>query len=573
MLSMIKRLPKGQVTIAILFLLLQVASAIVLPYMTANIVNYGIISGDISYIWREGGLMIGVTLIGLVGQVLNPYFSAKIAYNFAGELRNDLYHKVLSFSKNEYDRFGMSSLLTRNTNDVAQVQSLIEAGLKFLILSPLYLIGGIGMTYLLSPKLSLVFISIIPFLILGSVIIYKFANPLYSKMQKLLDQLNVLFREGLTGVKVIRAFRKEEECYTNYQSTNEEYTKTAIKAGTIMSFFPPFITLVLSITTIIIMGIGAQSIAAGEMEVGTIMAAISYSTQILIGFAILTSVILVIPRGQVSIQRIIEVLDTPLSIHNSAKPEVVEHNSLTFKQVDFKYPDAQKKILEDINFHVEKGQTLAIIGSTGDGKTSLVNLISRLYDVDKGVVKIGGIDIRNLDISELHDIVSLAPQKSTLFMGTIRENLRIAKPNATDEEMWEALELACASEFVHKLEDGLDSIVGKNGGNFSGGQKQRLCMARTLLKNASIYIFDDSFSALDFKTDATIRRGMKNKLANAITIIVAQRVSTVMDADLIAVLDNGHLAGLGNHEELSASNEVYQEIVQSQTYQNQEVGI
>lgn len=569
MLRIIKRLPAGRVTIAIAFLLVQVACAMYLPYMTADMVNNGVIKGDIGFIWKQGGFMIVLTLIGLVGQVLNPYVSSKIAFNFATEIRREIYGKVLSFSKNEYDKFGASTLITRNTNDVTQVQGLVEMGLKFMILSPLYLIGGIAMTYRLSPKLSLVFVAVIPFLIFGSVIIYKFANPLYGKIQILLDKLNLYFREGLTGVKVIRAFGKEEEEYEKYSNTNMDYTRTAIKAGTIMSFFTPLITLILSLTTIIIMWIGAGSIMRGTMEVGTIMATITYSAQILLGFAILTSVILVIPRGQISMKRIYEILDTPLSIQDLEATVAPVKGSLQFDQVDFRYPSAKKKTLEDINFKITEGQTLAIVGSTGDGKTSLVNLIARFYDVEKGSVKIGGTDIREIKLRDLNDRVSITTQKSTLFMGTIRENLLMAKPHATDEEIWSALELACASEFVSKLKGGLDSLIEKNGGNFSGGQKQRLCIARTLLKDADIYIFDDSFSALDFKTDAAVRSSMKNKLSSSVTVIVAQRVSTIMNADLIAVLDKGKLAGLGTHEELLALNPVYQEIVHSQTYKEE----
>lgn len=566
MLKIIKRLPAIRVTIAIAFLLIQVFCAMYLPYMTADMVNNGVAKEDISFIWKQGALMIGLTFLGLIGQVLNPYVSSRIAFNFAAEIRREIYGKVLSFSKKEYDKFGAATLITRNTNDVAQVQSLVEMGLKFLVLSPLYLIGGIAMTYKLSPKLSLVFVAVIPFLISGAVIIHKFANPLYEKIQILLDKLNLYFREGLIGVKVIRAFGKEEEEYEKYSNTNIDYSRMAIKAGTIMSFFTPLITLLLSLTTIIIMWIGADSIMRGTMEIGTIMAAITYSAQILVGFALLTSVILVIPRGQISIKRIYEILDMPLSIQDLEVTMSTLRGSLQFDHVDFRYPGAKKKTLDDINFKVSGGQTLAIIGSTGDGKTSLINLIGRFYDVENGSVKIGGTDIREIKQSELNDRVSITTQKSTLFMGTIRENMLMAKPYATDEEIWDALELACASEFVSKLEDGLNSVIEKNGGNFSGGQKQRLCIARTLLKDADIYIFDDSFSALDFKTDAAVRLAMKKKLLSSITVIVAQRVSTIMNADLIGVLDKGKLVGIGTHEELLASNLVYQEIVHSQTY-------
>lgn len=566
MLRIIKRLPADKVVVAIMFLLLQISGAIYLPYMTANIVNEGIVNGDIYYIYHQGIFMIGITIMSLIGQVLNTYISAKISYNMSSKLRKDIYNKVLTFSKREYDKFGAASLITRNINDVTQVQSLVEMGLKFLIIAPLYLLGGIVMTYQLSPKLSLIFIGVIPFLAIGTIVIYRFANPLYEKMQKLLDRLNLLFREGLTGVKVIRAFGKEEEDYKKYNAINQNYTKTAIKAGTIMSVFTPFITVLLNLTTIIIIWIGSRSIASGTMEIGTTMAAISYSTQILIGFTILASVILAIPRGKISIERINEILDMNLSIIESSKTEASKNGSLQFEKVDFSYPGAEKKALEDISFKVKEGETLAIIGSTGDGKTSLINLIIRLYDIDNGYIKIGDVDIRKIKKSELNHMVSLVPQKSTLFMGSIRDNMLIAKPDATDEEIWEALDLACATEFVSNLNGGLDSMVEKAGGNFSGGQKQRICIARGLLKDANIYIFDDSFSALDFKTDRIIRESIQNKLSKAITVIVAQRVSAVMNADSIAVLDNGKLVGLGTHKELKKSNNVYKEIIDSQMY-------
>lgn len=566
MLRIIKRLPPGKTALSITFLLMQISCALYLPYLMANIVNNGIVAGDIAYIWRQGALMIALTIFSLIGQVLNTYISAKIAYKLGMDLRSDIYRKALSFSKSEYDKFGTSSLITRNTNDVTQVQNLIEMGLKFFILSPLYLIGGIGMTFLLSPKLALIFVAVVPFLTIATIIIYKIANPLYGKMQKLQDKLNLYFREGLTGVKVIRAFGKEDDEYQKYRVANQDYTRTSITAATIMAVFVPIITLLISIATLIITWIGAGSVAAGTMEIGTIMGAISYSVQILTGFGILTSVILAIPRGQISVGRIHEVLDTPLSIQDEKTPVLPGNGSLQFEHVDFRYPGAAKRTLEDINFTVQKGQCLAIIGSTGDGKTSLVNLIARLYDVENGCVKIGGTDIRQISQPELHELVSLTPQKSTLFMGTIRENMLMGKPDATDGEIWAALDMACATEFVKGLPSGLDSIIDKSGGNFSGGQKQRLCIARTLIKNAGIYIFDDSFSALDFKTDAAVRSNMKTKRSGAITVIVAQRISTIMGADLIAVLENGRLAGLGTHDGLKATNRVYGEIVDSQTY-------
>jgi ABC-type multidrug transport system fused ATPase/permease subunit len=568
MIKIFKRLPPVAVLAAIVFLLVQVACMLYLPYVTADIVNKGLMTGNISHIRSKGLLMIVVSVCSLLGALLNTFIFSNISYKLGGELRSDIYRKAMSFSKHEFDKIGASSLMTRNTNDVTQVQNLVEMAMKFIILSPALLFGGIAMTYLLSPVLSLVFLGTVPFLAVAAFIIYRFASPLYARMQKLLDSLNVFFREGLTGVKVIRAFNKEKNEYEKYKSANQEYTRTSITAASIMSVFSPIITMIISLSTILIVWIGSKSVEAGTMEIGTIMGAISYSVQILMGFGMLTSVILAIPRGQISADRIQEVLDMPMSIND---PEYVIHvadmnTALAFEHVDFRYPGAGKKTLEDISLKVQKGQTLAVIGNTGGGKTSLVNLISRLYDAEEGAVRINGTEIRDMEQKTLHGLVSYSPQKSILFFGTIRSNIRMGKPDATENEIWAALEMAQAAEFVRTLPGGLDSVVEKSGGNFSGGQRQRLCIARALLKDAKIYVFDDSFSALDFKTDAAVRSAMKENLAGAITVIVAQRVSTIKDADLIAVLDNGRLTGLGTHEQLSVSNPVYQEIIESQLY-------
>ncbi|HBF38436.1 MAG TPA: multidrug ABC transporter ATP-binding protein [Firmicutes bacterium] len=568
MFRIIKRLSPVAVFAAIAFLLVQVTGMLYLPYVTVDIVNKGLMTGDILYIRSKGFLMIGLSVGSLLGALLNTLIFSKISYQLGGELRGDIYRKAMSFSKHEFDKFGASSLMTRNTNDVTQVQNLVEMAMKFLILSPVMLFGGIAMTYLLSPKLALIFLGTVPFLAGAAFVIYRFVSPLYAKMQKLLDLLNRFFREGLTGVKVIRAFNKEQQEYQKYQSANQEYTQTSITAASIMSVFSPIITMIISLATILIVWIGGHSVAAGTMEIGAIMGAISYSIQILMGFGMLTSVILAVPRGQISAGRIHEVLDMPMSINDPQQATNLGNikTILTFENVDFRYQGSAKKTLEGISLTVQKGQTLAIIGNTGGGKSSLVNLISRLYDVEKGHIRINDTDIRDLEQKTLHQQVSFSPQRSTLFFGTIRSNMLIGKPNATDHEIWAALEMAKATEFVRTLPKGLDSAVEKSGGNFSGGQQQRLCIARTLLKDANIYIFDDSFAALDFKTDAAVRRAMKEKLSSAITVMVAQRVSTIMDADLIAVLDHGKLAGLGTHQQLSASNPVYQEIIQSQFY-------
>jgi ABC-type multidrug transport system fused ATPase/permease subunit len=567
LLKIIKRLPVAKTALALIFLFVQIGCTLYLPYITADIVNKNVMTGDIASIWPKGGLMIGLSVLSLVGALLNTLFFSKISYYLGAELRADVYGKVLKFSKNEFDKFGVSSLITRTTNDVTQVQTLVEMGLKFLLLAPAYLIGGILLTALLNVRLGLIFLCVVPFLVISYLIINRFANPLYSKMQKTLDSLNRFFREGLTGVKVIRAFGKEDAEYEKYKSANREYTKASISAGTIMSFFIPVITMLISFSALVVVWVSGKGIANGSIAVGDMIGAISYSALILMGFGMLTVVILAVPRGQTSAKRINEVLDTPLSIEDAADPAPAgKELSLTFENVDFRYNGADIQTLSGIDFTVRAGQTLAIIGSTGAGKSSLVNLISRLYDVEKGKISINGADVRDIPQAALRRVVSFAPQTSTLFFGTIRSNLLVGKPGATDEEIWAALDMAQASEFVKTMPNGLDSTVEKAGGNFSGGQKQRLCIARTLLKDADIYVFDDSFSALDFKTDAAVRSSMKAKLKDKISVIVAQRIGTVMNSDLVAVLNKGSLVGLGTHDELKESCSVYKEIIDSQIY-------
>jgi ATP-binding cassette subfamily B protein len=579
MLKVIKRLPIGACAVAITFLLVQIVCALWLPLVTADIINQGVMAQDIDYIWSKGYVMIALSAAAMLGAIFNTLMFSQISYRLGGELRADIYRKVLSFAKFEFDAFGTSSLITRSTNDVTQVQTLVESGLKFLIMAPAMFIGGIIMTFLLSPTLGLVFLCSVPFFVVAYLVVYRFASPLYERMQRALDRLNQYFREGLTGVKVIRAFMKEDAEFAKYQAVNQEYTSSFITAGTIMSVALPLVTVIISLATIVIVWVGGWGVAAGDIEVGSIMSTIAYSAQILMGFGMLTNVIFGVPRGQISAKRINAVLDTPLSITDKegdaegvrsgvsvGDAEGVRHaaTTLAFEHVDFRYRGAQRKTLEDISFAIGSGATLAIIGSTGDGKSSLVNLIPRLYDVESGRVCVNGVDVRDIEQAALRDMVSFVPQKSTLFFGTVRSNLLLAKPNATDEELWAALDSAQATEFIRTQEAGLDSVVEKDGGNFSGGQKQRLCIARALLKDAHIYIFDDSFSALDFKTDSAIRAALGERLKDAITIIVAQRIGTVMGADAIMVLDGGKLAGLGTHDELKESNAIYQEIIDSQ---------
>jgi ABC-type multidrug transport system fused ATPase/permease subunit len=564
--EMIKRLSPLPVIAAIAFLLIQVICDLYIPTMTADMVNNGIIKGDTSYIWQLGVIMILISLGGFAAALLNTNISARISYKLGCGLRNDIYRKASQFSNDEFDKIGTSSLITRNTNDVTQVQNLIEMFLKFLVLAPLYLIGGVVMAYRLNPSLSTVFIIIVPIVAITAIGISMYANPLYEKIQKTIDRLNLIFREGLNGVKVIRAFGKEKQEFERYEQDNNEYTKTSIRVNAIIGLLMPIMSLIMSLATIAITWIGGKAIDSGNMEIGTMMGVISYSAQIMTGFMLITNVISSFPRGMTSAKRINEILDMTPSICDAKSPKQTlgQEVSLTFDKVSYCYQGAEKNAIQDISFSIRKGKTLAIIGSTGSGKSTIVNMISRFYDVGGGKVLLNGTDIRDVAQSTLHDRVSLVPQKSALFFGTIRENMQLGKPAATDEEIWAALEAADAAEFVNRLDGGLDGVVEKSGGNFSGGQKQRLCIARAILKSADVYVFDDSFSALDFKTDAKIRMAMKNRLKNAVTVLVAQRISTIMEADKILVLNEGKIAGVGTHDELKQSSEVYREIIASQ---------
>ncbi|MBL1224081.1 ABC transporter ATP-binding protein [Enterococcus sp. BWR-S5] len=564
--KIIKRMSISKAIIAIIFLLIQAGCDLYIPTLTASMINQGVVAADMGAIIQIGGIMLSFSLASVVAALLNTYISAKVAYRLGNDLREAVYRKITAFSNVEFDRFSASSLITRNTNDVTQVQSLVEMGLKFLILTPIYLIGGIYLSFRLSPALTSAYLIVVPILLGIAFLIFHFTNPLFEKMQTSIDNLNRIFKEGLTGIKVIHAFNKEEAEYQRYEAENASYTKVSIRSNTILNFLMPFMSLAMSLVTIAITWFGAGFIDNGSMEIGTLIGVTAYTSQILMGVALLTNIVSSIPRGQVSARRINEVLDLPLALADGAQ-EITEESAaplLTFDHVSFRYEGAEKDVLEAISFTVNQGESLAIIGSTGSGKTTLVNLLSRFYTVSTGTISLSGQNINELKESSLRNLISLVPQKNTLFFGTVRDNLLLARPEATDEQIWQALELAKAADFVQSA-NGLDTAVEKNGDNFSGGQRQRLCLARAFLKEAAIYIFDDSFSALDFKTDALIQQNLRLNFQQAVKIIVAQRIATVRNANKILVMNEGKIVGYGTHEELAATNAVYQEIMQSQT--------
>ncbi|MDY3703049.1 MAG: ABC transporter ATP-binding protein [Limosilactobacillus coleohominis] len=554
--------------LAVIFLCFQVAADLYLPTITSDLIDNGILKQDIGYIWSEGGKMLVVAALGLIAAAVNVYFASTQAMKVGKKLREQIYRKVLHFSSQEMSKFGGSSLITRSTNDIVQIQNVMVQVLRMMLQSPIMLIAACVLAYYREPRLTKVFLISLPVLAIAVIAIMYFAIPLFKSIQKKTDQINLVFREGLTGVRVIRAFNQEKREQSRFQRANDDYTNTGIKAYTIVSFLFPIMTLVLSLTNIGIIWLGAHLIAQMSMQVGNLIAFMTYSTQILISFMMLSMVFVFIPRASASAKRVNDVLGQEEVIADPQKPVKLtdaSEASLSFENVDFRYSGAEKLTLTGLNFDIHAGQTLAIIGGTGSGKSSLVNLIPRLFDIEKGKIKVDGYPINQLTQHDLHRLISITQQKAVLFSGTIRSNMQFGMENATDDQIWHALEVAQATDFV-KEAGGLDAVVEQNGANFSGGQRQRLAIARTIIKPASIYIFDDSFSALDFKTDAKLRSALKqdNQLQKAVTVIVAQRISTVANADLILVLDDGKVVGQGSHEQLVAENKTYQQILNSQ---------
>ena len=555
---------------AVFFLLIQVSCDLYLPTVTADLVNRGIVQKDMGVIWNEGIKMLIVAAIGLVAAGLNVYFAATQSMKVGEKLRSQIYHKVLRFSNREMDEFGDSSLITRSTNDIVQIQNVMVQMLRMMLQSPVMLVAACVLAYVREPQLTKVFFISLPVLAIIVMTVMYFAVPLFKSIQKKTDRINLIFREGLTGVRVIRAFRQEDREQNRFKKANEDYTQTGIKAFTIVSTLFPVVTLILGMTNVAIILLGGHLVANMSMQVGDLIAFMTYATQIMISFMMLSMIFVFVPRASASAARVNAVLDQPISIHNAPEKDqekisINQPASLEFKNVNFRFLGAERLALHDLNFKVTAGQTLAIIGGTGSGKSALVNLIPRLFDIESGEIKVDGVPVKKLSQHNLHEVISITQQQAVLFSGTIRSNLQFGYEEATDKEMWHALEIAQAADFVRE-EGGLDAIVEQNGSNFSGGQRQRLAIARTIIKSASIYVFDDSFSALDFETDAKLRAALAKdpQIQRAVTVIVAQRISTVVDADQIIVLEEGRVVGQGTHQELKAHNETYQQIIKSQ---------
>ncbi|HQJ56033.1 MAG TPA: ABC transporter ATP-binding protein [Caldisericia bacterium] len=556
-----------QLTLTIILLSIQAISNLYLPNLNADIINNGIAKGDIKYITNTGLFMLGVTLILAVCAIGSSYLSSKISMSFGKDMRRAIFYKVESFSQADLDKFGTPSLITRNTNDVHQMQMLMFIGLNLMVMAPIMCIGGIIMALRQDVVLSYSIIIIVPIMAALVGILLVKTIPIFRSIQVKIDRVNQIMREKLMGVRVIRAFVKSDYEKRRFDEANRDLTSTTLRVNRIIAFAIPSLMIVMNISIVAIIWFGGHRIDSGAMPIGNLTAFLTYIMEIMMSVMIAMAMFIMIPRVEASAERILDVLNTEPSIKDQNNPivPIIAKGSVEFWNMDFRYPGAEEPVLKDISFKTIPGETTAIIGSTGCGKSTLVNLIPRFYDVTNGCIKIDDIDIRDIPLKDLRDRIGLVPQKAFLFSGTVADNLRYGNENATDEELWHALEVAQAKDFVMELPDRLYAPVDQGGVNFSGGQRQRLAIARALVKKPEIYIFDDSFSALDFKTDAKLRLALKNETVNSTVIIVAQRVSTIMDADQIITLnDDGTIAGIGTHNQLIETCDVYRDIVYSQ---------
>ena len=545
----------------------QVIADLLLPNYMADIVDNGIAQGNISLILHTGGIMLIVAFLGIICAIGAGYLASKSALGVGRNLRKSLFEHVSGFSLNEFDQIGTSSLITRTTNDVQQIQQTTFMVLRMMMRAPLMCIGGIIMAVQKDGDLSLLLLTILPFI--GGVvyIVTVKAVPLFRQVQKKIDQLNLVLRETLVGIRIIRAFSRLGFEKRRFQAANEDLTLTSIKVNRIMAILNPSMNFCMNLLTIAIIWFASFRIDKGNLMVGDMMAFIQYATQIFMSLTMITMMFVMLPRAFASAERIREVFNLKSDIADPMHPTIINQGlkgKINFKNVTFRYNDAEKAAVDNVSFKASPGETVAIIGGTGSGKTALINLIPRYYDVENGKVEIDGIDVRDLKQEELRDIIGLVPQKITVFSGTINENIRMGKQDASEEEIVHACQVSQADEFIQNLPHKYETEVAQGGTNFSGGQKQRLSIARAVVRRPRIYIFDDSFSALDFKTDAAVRSALHKETEDATVIIVAQRITSIMNADKILVLDNGKLVGEGTHEELMESNKVYREIAASQ---------
>ncbi|CAM3667412.1 ABC transporter ATP-binding protein [Nocardioides zeicaulis] len=541
-------------------------AALYLPSLNADIIDKGVVTGDTGYILRHGGLMLAVSLVQIVCSVAAVWFSARNAMGFGRDLRAAIFHRVGSFSTREVQQFGAPSLITRETNDVQQVQMLVLMGGTLMVSAPIMMVGGIIMAAREDAGLSWLVLAVVPVLAVSIGLIVRQMVPSFRLMQERIDEVNRLLREQITGVRVVRAFVREEHETARFRDANEQLTEVAVRAGRWQSAMFPTVMIVANVATVGVLWFGGHRVEAGQMQVGALTAYISYLMQIVMSVMMAMFMLMMVPRASVCADRIAEVLDTASSVVPPAAPVTTlpERLTLELDGVTFAYPGAEEPVLRGVDLRASPGETVAIVGSTGAGKSTLVNLVPRLFDVTGGAVRVGGADVRELDPETLWSHIGLVPQKAFLFRGTIADNLRYGKPDATEEEMWAALEIAQAREFVEAMPDGLDSDVAQGGSSLSGGQRQRMAIARAVVRRPSLYLFDDSFSALDLTTDARLRAALRPVTRDATVVIVAQRVATIRHADRIVVMEDGAVVGTGTHDELLDGCDTYREIVQSQ---------
>ncbi len=556
--------PAYLTTLGLIFI--QVILELFLPTLMGNIVDIGVTNGDTPYIFKTGGIMIIIALAAILLAVVSMYLSSRISMAFGRNLRSEVFKRAEEFSLNEFDKIGTSSLITRTTNDITQIQQVVMMSLRMMARAPIMAIGGIIMAVSKNAKLSLIIVFVMPIIILVITIVTKKGVPLFKAIQTKLDRLNQVLRENLMGVRVIRAFNRVDYEQKRFDAANKDLTDTTIQVNKILAAMMPVMTLILNFTIIAVIWFGSINIDNGVMKVGDLMAYIQYIMQILFALMMLSMIFVMIPRASASATRINQVLDTEPEIKDPEKANIVDikNGIVEFQKVTFTYPGAEEPALKDISFIAKPGEVTAIIGGTGSGKSTLINLIPRFYDIDSGSVSLDGVDIRELTQENLRQNIGLVPQRAVLFTGTIEENIKYGKEDASEEEISHAADVAQASEFILNLEDKFKSLITQGGTNLSGGQKQRLSIARALVRKAKVYLFDDSFSALDFKTDAKLRSALKSETTDTTLIVVAQRVSSVIDADQIIVLDKGIILGIGKHEELLKTCHVYREIVSSQ---------
>ena len=560
---------RDQLLVVVGLLLVQAIGNLYLPNLNADIINNGVVRGDTDYILRVGAFMLLITVVVGIAAIASVYLSSLVANGFARDVRSAVFSTVETFGQVEVNQFGPASLITRNTNDVQQVQQVVFVGLTVMVSAPILIVGGIFMALRTDVPLSGLLVVVLPLMFLVIALVMSRAIPLFRATQAKLDRINQVMRETLAGVRVIRAFVRTRHEEARFETASMDLYDTQLRAGRLFALTQPVIFAIFNLSTVAALWFGAIRVQDGALSIGNLTAFLQYLSQIL--FAVLTAVFVfvLVPRAAVSSGRIREVLDTEPSIHDPEHPVVPDPDGpdrgvVEFRGVEFRYPGAQEPVLHDISFRAEPGRTTAIVGSTGSGKSTLVNLIPRFYDATSGSVLVDGVDIRAMDREDLWARIGVIPQKAFLFGGTVASNLRFGDGHATDEDLWHALEIAQGSDFVSEMDGGLEAPIAQGGTNVSGGQRQRLAIARAIVKDAPVYIFDDSFSALDFATDARLRAALDRELGGSTVIIVAQRIGTILNADRIIVMDKGRIVGSGTHRQLLETNETYREIVYSQ---------